>query len=136
MQIREIRDGDECAVVELWRAALLIRPWNDAEADIALARRSQDSSVILLGFIEGILAASIMVGFEGHRGWVYYLAVAEQFRRKGLGKAMMAAAEKWLKEKGAPKVQLMVREDNAAANGFYDALGFEVQPVTVLGKRF
>ena len=136
MQIREIRDGDECAVVELWRAALLIRPWNDAEADIALARRSQDSSVILLGFIEGILAASIMVGFEGHRGWVYYLAVAEQFRRKGLGKAMMAAAEKWLKEKGAPKVQLMVRDDNAAANGFYDALGFEVQPVTVLGKRF
>ena len=136
MQIRKIIEGDEGAIISLWQAAGLVRPWNDPAADIAMAQKSADRSAILLGFEDRVMAASVMVGYDGHRGWVYYLAVAEQFRRKGFGKIMMLEAEKWLQAKHAPKIQLMVREDNAAANGFYEALGYEVQPVTVLGKRF
>ena len=80
------------------------------------------------------LVASVMVGYDGHRGWVYYLAVAPERRRAGLGRTMMDAAEAWLRERGAPKLQLMVREDNEAAFGFYEALGLERQEVVTLGR--
>ncbi|WBY07766.1 GNAT family N-acetyltransferase [Sphingomonas sp. 7/4-4] len=80
------------------------------------------------------VAGSVMVGFDGHRGWVYYLAVSPDQRRTGLGRALMAAAEDWLRDRGAPKLQLMVREDNAAALDFYEALGLERQKVAVLGR--
>ena len=80
------------------------------------------------------LSATVMVGFDGHRGWVYYLAVDPGARRGGLGRAMMAAAEDWLRARGAPKIQLMVREDNAAVAAFYERLGYEVQATTVFGK--
>ena len=76
-----------------------------------------------------------MVGDDGHRGWVYYLGVAPDHRGKGLGRTLMAAAEEWLRERNAPKIQLMVREDNDRAIGFYKALGYEVQPVVTIGKR-
>lgn len=76
-----------------------------------------------------------MVGFDGHRGWVYYLAVDPGVRRRGLGRDMMEAAERWLRDRGAPKMQLMVRETNAAALGFYERLGLERQAVITLGKR-
>jgi len=75
-----------------------------------------------------------MTGYDGHRGWVYYLAVAPDRRRGGLGRALMAAAEAWLRARGAPKIQLMVRGDNAAALGFYEALGLERQAVVTLGR--
>jgi len=74
-----------------------------------------------------------MVGFDGHRGWVYYLAVSPDHRRKGLGRALMAAAEAWLRARGAPKIQLMVREENEAI-AFYEALGLERQKVVTLGR--
>ncbi|RYD84603.1 MAG: GNAT family N-acetyltransferase, partial [Sphingomonadales bacterium] len=77
---------------------------------------------------------SAIAGFDGHRGWVYYLAVSPDARRGGLGRALMAAAEDWLRERGAPKIQLMVRGSNADALGFYEALGFERQDVVVLGR--
>jgi ribosomal protein S18 acetylase RimI-like enzyme len=83
---------------------------------------------------EGALAASVMVGCDGHRGWVYYLAVAPERRRAGLGRRMMDAAEAWLRARGAPKIQLMVREDNKDALGFYEALGLERQKVVTLGR--
>ena len=76
-----------------------------------------------------------MVGFDGHRGWVYYLAVDPGRRRRGLGRSLMAAAEDWLMVRGAPKLQLMVRSDNEAAVGFYQRLGLERQEVIVLGRR-
>jgi ribosomal protein S18 acetylase RimI-like enzyme len=76
-----------------------------------------------------------MVGFDGHRGWVYYLAVDPGRRRRGLGRSLMAAAEDWLMVRGAPKLQLMVRSDNEAAMGFYQRLGLERQEVIVLGRR-
>lgn len=76
-----------------------------------------------------------MVGFDGHRGWVYYLACDADQTRTGIGRALMQAAERWLKERGAPKIQLMVRNDNLQAQGFYRALGYELQDVVTIGRR-
>ncbi len=123
---------DKAAVVALWHACGLTRPWNDPEADFALAQGGA-ASTVLVAREEGV-AGSVMVGFDGHRGWVYYLAVSPDQRRTGLGRALMAAAEDWLRARGAPKLQLMVREDNAAALDFYEALGLERQKVAVLGR--
>nr|WP_253190616.1 GNAT family acetyltransferase [Sphingomonas sp. LM7] len=111
----------------------LTRPWNDPAADFALALDSESSAVLVAQGSDGI-GGSIMVGFDGHRGWVYYLAVAPDRRGEGLGRALMAAAEDWLRARGAPKIQLMVREDNHAALGFYRALGLERQKVVTLGR--
>lgn len=124
--------ADQAAVVALWRECGLTRPWNDPDADFALALTSGSAAVLVAR--DEAVAGSVMVGFDGHRGWVYYLAVAPHARRAGLGRALMAAAEAWLRERGAPKIQLMVREDNAAALGFYEALGLERQPVVTLGR--
>ena len=124
---------DEAAVLGLWQDCGLTRPWNDPAADF---RRALDwpGSAILVSPVLGPIAASVMVGHDGHRGWVYYLAVAPGHRRSGLGRALMAAAEAWLAERGCPKIQLMVRDDNAAAIAFYRSLGLEVQKVAVLGR--
>ena len=100
---------------------------------MALAARSVDAEV-LVGRLEGTVIATVMVGFDGHRGWIYYLAVNPDARRRGLGRQMMAAAEAWLAARGAPKIQLMVREENAAVAAFYGRLGYQLQPTKVLGK--
>lgn len=121
-------------VVALWEACGLTRPWNDPAADYRLAL-ANETSAILLGHVDGLLAASVMTGFDGHRGWVYYLAVAPASRKRGLGRKMMEAAEHWLRERNAPKIQLMVRDDSEAAIGFYKALGYDVQPVVTIGRR-
>ncbi|WP_294054033.1 GNAT family acetyltransferase [Sphingomonas sp.] len=131
----EAATADDCeAVVALWEACGLTRPWNDPRADFALALGGPASAVLVARGEGGALAGSVMTGFDGHRGWVYYLAVADAARRRGLGRALMAAAEAWLRERGAPKLQLMVREDNEAALGFYEALGLERQKVVTLGR--
>jgi ribosomal protein S18 acetylase RimI-like enzyme len=127
--------ADAPATIALWHACGLTRPWNDPAADFALALDSATSTILILRDGDGI-AASVMVGFDGHRGWVYYLAVAPERQQQVLGRLMMAAAEDWLRAQGAPKIQLMVRGDNAAARGFYAALGYEVQDVVTIGKRF
>ncbi len=133
--IREATAADADAVIALWQACGLTRPWNDPAADFALALASPGSTVLAADG-EGGIAGSVMTGFDGHRGWVYYLAVAPAHRRAGLGRALMEAAEAWLRERGAPKIQLMVREDNEAALGFYQALGLERQKVVTLGRFF
>jgi ribosomal protein S18 acetylase RimI-like enzyme len=125
--------ADAEAVVALWRACGLTRPWNDPARDFKSAIEGPASAILLLRDGDAI-AAGVMAGFDGHRGWVYYLAVAPDRRRQGLGRAMMEAAEAWLRERGAPKIQLMVREDNEAALGFYEALGLERQKVVTLGR--
>ena len=125
--------ADRAPVVALWQAAGLTRPWNDPLADFARALDTP-SSTILIARGHGAIVGSVMVGFDGHRGWVYYLAVAADARRAGLGRALMAAAEDWLRRQGAPKIQLMVRADNAAALGFYESLGLEQQNVVTLGR--
>ncbi len=126
-----LADSDE--VIALWRACDLTRPWNDPATDFARAVGGATSAVLLRR--EGAaLAASVMVGHDGHRGWVYYLAVAPDQRRAGLGRAMMAAAETWLRTRDVPKIQLMVRDTNMEAQAFYEALGLERQPVTTWGR--
>lgn len=131
--IAAARIGDAGEVTALWEACGLTRPWNDPGADFALAVRLPQSAV-LVARDGDVLAGSVMVGFDGHRGWVYYLAVAPGKRGGGIGRALMAAAEQWLRERGAPKLQLMVRDDNADALGFYEALGLERQKVVTLGR--
>lgn len=130
--VTEAEASDARAVIALWEACGLTRPWNDPARDFALALESPASTVLVVR--EGdALAGSVTTGFDGHRGWVYYLAVAPITRRRGLGRALMAAAEAWLRARGAPKIQLMVREGNDAI-GFYEALGLERQPVVTLGR--
>lgn len=127
-------EADRDAVIALWQACDLTRPWNDPGADFRKAIENTTSDILLLTEND-ILIAAVMVGYDGHRGWVYYLAVHPGHRRKGLGRRMMAAAEGWLRERGAPKIQLMVRGDNADAIAFYEALGIGRQDVVTLGRR-
>ena len=126
-------DGVDGAVA-LWTEAGLTRPWNDAAGDFLRAVGGPSS--VVLGIREGEeLTGSAMVGHDGHRGWVYYLAVAERARGRGLGKELMQAAEAWLVERGGPKIQFMVRTDNTDVLDFYDHLGYARQDVLVLGRR-
>jgi ribosomal protein S18 acetylase RimI-like enzyme len=124
-------DVDE--VTALWATCALTRPWNDPARDFGQAVEGS-TSAILVQRGSGRVEASVMVGFDGHRGWVYYLAVAPDRRRSGLGRTMMNAAETWLRERGAPKLQLMVRDDNVEALAFYRAFGLEPQNVVTLGR--
>lgn len=131
--VRAIGDGDVPAVIALWKAAGVWRPWNDAERDIAFARRGPHATV-LVAEAGGAIVASAMAGEDGHRGWIYYVATAPDVRGHGIGRAMMDAAEAWLKARGVWKVNLMVRGDNAAARGFYDRLGYRQSDVVCLQK--
>ena len=122
----------EDAVV-LWHESGLTRPWNDPHADLARAMEGPSSTV--LAAVDGhVLAGTAMVGHDGHRGWIYYLAVRADRRRAGLGRELMGASERWLSERHVPKVQLMVRTTNAPVMAFYESLGYEDGRVLVLGK--
>ena len=133
LSIAPIEDGDVAAVVALWQRCDLTRPWNDPAGDIALARRNANSTV-LVGRADGAIVATAMVGHDGHRGWVYYVAVDPDRRQKGLGRAIMNAAETWLRTAGLPKLQLLVRRDNAQAGAFYQSIGYEEADTIVFAK--
>ncbi len=133
IEIGELRADEADAAVALWQACGLTRPWNDPHADLKLALDTP-TATILAGRIDGRLVATVMTGFDGHRGWVYYLAVSPDAQRAGHGAAMMRAAEHWLRARGAPKLNLMVRGDNIAATGFYQAIGYDRSDVIVLQK--
>ncbi|HEY9091143.1 GNAT family acetyltransferase [Parasphingorhabdus sp.] len=132
--IRFATQADCGAVVAIWQVCGLTRPWNDATADFRRAVGGTASEILCFEQ-EGKLSGTVMVGDDGHRGWVYYLGILPESRRQGLGRMMMEAAEKWLRERDAPKIQLMVRDDNRQAIEFYEAIGYEVQPVITIGKR-
>lgn len=134
MQIAEITPAHVDAVVALWAEAGLTRPWNPPTVDLQRALAGTTSTV-LGGFRAGRLVGTVMVGHDGHRGWVYYLAVAAAERGAGLGRQLMSAAESWLVGHGVVKLQLMVRESNASVVGFYERLGYEDAHVRVLAKR-
>ncbi len=134
MDISELEDRDIAATLSLWKRCNLVVAQNDPRADIDRARGAGNAA-ILVGRRGNAVVATAMVGFDGHRGWVYYLAVDPALQKSGIGKAMLAAAEQWLRARGAPKLLLMVAEENAAAFGFYKAMGFARSPVVVLGKR-
>jgi len=133
MDIRELTAADRHNATGLWEEAGLTRPWNEPASDFDRALSGPTSAV--LGALDaGQLAATVMVGHDGHRGWVYYLAVKRGNRRRGLGRRMMQEAQSWLRERGAVKLQLMVRDGNADALGFYQHLGYEDAHVTVLAR--
>jgi hypothetical protein len=124
---------DRAALVALWEACGLTRPWNDPNDDIDRAVAAREATV-LVGYLDDRLTGSVMAGHDGHRGWVYYLAVDPACQGRGFGQELMEEAGLWLLSRGAPKLELMVREGNEHAEKFYEALGFERQQVTVYGK--
>ena len=133
LAISAITDADVEPVVALWQRCGLTRPWNDPHADIALARR-RDNSTVLIGREGSAIVATIMVGHDGHRGWVYYVAVDPDCQKRGFGRLIMAAAEDWLRAAGISKLQLLVRRENEAANAFYGSLGFELSTSVMFQK--
>ena len=134
LAFHEVQDENRESVISLWKSCELTRPWNDPYKDIQFARESENATV-LVGFFEEHLVASVMVGHDGHRGVLYYLAVDPAFQKRGFGKATVAAAEAWLRERGVWKINLMVRSENEKAGRFYERLGYAVNPVLSFGKR-
>lgn len=132
-EIRPYREADETAVVALWEACGLTRPWNPPADDIAQLRRSGHGEILLAADGESVVG-SVMVGHDGHRGWVYYLAAAPSRRQRGLGRRLMAAAEAWLADRGVRKCELMIRDSNAAVATFYDKVGYQREPVLVMSR--
>lgn len=143
MHIRGFEPSDADAVVALWEACALTRPWNDPRLDIARKLAVDDDLFLVgefgpadgLGRADREIVATVMAGYDGHRGWVNYLAVDPGHRRQGLGAAIMAEAERRLVARGCPKLNLQVRTSNAAAVAFYERLGFARDDVVGLGKR-
>jgi ribosomal protein S18 acetylase RimI-like enzyme len=133
LTVAPLADADITGVIALWRRCGLVRPWNDPEADIALARQNANAD-ILLGRAGDAIAASVLVGHDGHRGWVYYVSVDPEYQRKDFGRAIMTAAEDWLRARGIEKLQLMVRGDNTQVQAFYESLGFGEQKRIVYAK--
>ena len=133
LAISPITDADVSTVIALWQRCGLTRPWNDPAADIALARRGTNAA-ILIGRAEDVIVASALVGHDGHRGWVYYVAVDPDHQKQDYGRAIMAAAEDWLRAQAIEKIQLMVRPDNTQVRAFYDRLGYATQERVVYAK--
>lgn len=134
MEVRAFRPDDEPAVVRLWAECGLTRAWNDPHKDI-LRKLSVQPELFLVGLVDGAIVASVMAGFDGHRGWANYLAVAERHRRRGFGRALMQRVEEDLEALGCPKVNIQVRAANAAVVAFYETLGYARDETLVLGKR-
>jgi len=134
MRIRPFEAVDEASVIALWQRCDLLRPWNDPKKDIARKLRVQPE-LFLVGVADDCIVASVMAGYEGHRGWVNYLAVDPDRRHAGLGRALMDEVERRLRDLGCPKINLQVRGTNTAALDFYRKLGFRVDDAVSLGKR-
>ncbi len=132
--IRIYDPGDENAVISLWQECALVVPWNDPVSDIN--RKLADSpELFFVADANGYIVGTCMAGYDGHRGWIYYLAVAESCRREGIARRLVTHAERVLVERGCPKLELMVRESNADAIKFYERTGFRKESVQVLSKR-
>jgi ribosomal protein S18 acetylase RimI-like enzyme len=134
LSIDTYRDGDKAAIINLWQECGLVVPWNNPLTDIA--RKIADSpELFFTGRIDSKLVASCMAGYDGHRGWIYFLAVARSEQRKGFAAQLVAHVEAQLIELGCPKLELMVRDRNSEVIAFYEAIGFNLDPVRVLSKR-
>ena len=135
MLIRPFRESDADSVVELWQLCELTRPWNNPHLDIA-RKLAVQPELFLVGVDDsGTLMASAMGGYEGHRGWVNYLAVHPDARGAGHARALMDELESLLLARGCPKINLQVRGDNTEALAFYAAIGYGVDDAVSLGKR-
>ena len=134
MHIRPFLEADEAAVIALWEACGLTRSWNDPRKDVA-RKLAVQREWFLLGEEDGRVVASVMAGYDGHRGWVNYLAVAPGARLRGHARALMAEVERLLAAAGCPKINLQVRTSNAAVIDFYRALGYAQDDVVSFGRR-
>jgi ribosomal protein S18 acetylase RimI-like enzyme len=134
LSLRSFHPDDESAVIALWHECGLVRPWNDPQRDIA-RKLTQQPELFLVGTIDGQLVATAMLGYDGHRGWVYYLAVAQEHRKLAIGRTLMDAAEERLIALGCPKINLQVRTGNEQVLAFYDRLGYTRDDTVSLGKR-
>ena len=134
LHLRPYRANDEATVIALWHACGLTRPWNNPQLDI-VRKLSTQPELFLVGMVDATLIATAMIGFDGHRGWVNYLAVAASHRRLAIGRALMDEAERLLIERGCPKLNLQVRSTNVDVIAFYRSLGYATDDVVSLGKR-
>ena len=134
MKIRAYQPSDEADVIALWEACGLIRPWNDPRRDIA-RKLTEQPELFLVGTSADQLVAAAMAGFDGHRGWVYYFAVAVSHRKHGYGRLLMREIERRLTERGCPKLNLQVRTSNAGVLEFYRKLGYLEDDTVSLGRR-
>ena len=134
-RILEAVIGDQDQVISIWKSCDLGKPQNDPVTDFQVALNTKDSTVLILESEQEMLGA-VVVGFDGHRGWCYYLGISTEHQNSGNGRALVEAAENWLISRGAPKAMLMVRNSNAHVIGFYEKLGYSVEDTSVLGKRF
>ena len=134
MLIRPFNPSDEPAVIALWHACALTRVWNDPSIDIA-RKLAVNPELFLIGDEDGQIIASAMFGYEGHRGWVNYLAVSPSHQRKGYATQLMQRGEQLLRDAGCPKLNLQVRSTNASTLAFYESLGYKNDEVISLGKR-
>ena len=135
LTVRSYAPADFEKVVALWEACELTRPWNDPASDIEFCVGSENS-ILLVGVAggESTIVATAMVGHDGHRGWIYYVAVAPEHQEKGGGREIMAYAERWLAQRGVPKAMLMIRETNKKVMGFYERLGYAVEERVVMAR--
>lgn len=134
VQIRAFAEADTEAVVALWQEAGLVRPWNDPHRDIQRKTTTQPEMFLVADDADSVVGTA-MVGYDGHRGWIHYLAVAASQRGTGLGKALVGEAEAMLAALGCPKVQLQVRPDNTDVIAFYESLGYATYEAVSMGKR-
>ena len=132
--IRAFADEDEEAVVTLWAAAGLLRPWNDPHRDIARKKLVQ-RELFLVAADAGAIVGTAMAGYDGHRGSVHYVAVAPDRQGRGIGRMLMAAVEERLLALGCPKVNVQIRAGNEAVDAFYRRLGYEPDRATGMGRR-
>lgn len=134
MKVRVFKEADREPVIGLWRACGLTRPWNDPDTDISRKLAIQPE-LFFVGEVDHTVIASAMAGYDGHRGSVFYLAVAPDYQGRGFGKLMMLQVESALKSIGCPKLNIVVRSSNEEVLDFYNHLGYTVDGVVSIGKR-
>ena len=132
--IRSFQPDDEASVISLWQRCDLTRPWNNPAKDIHRKLQIWPEG-FLVGLLDGEIIASLMVGYEGHRGWFNYLAVDPAHQRRGHARRLIEHAERLLLAAGCPKINLQIRSSNSAVIDFYRRLGYAVDEVTSMGKR-
>jgi ribosomal protein S18 acetylase RimI-like enzyme len=134
LEIRPYKEVDETQVIQIWSDCGLVVPWNDPKTDIK-RKLAVQRHLFLIGCTEGNVIATVMAGYEGHRGWINYLAVRPDHQGTGIGKLMVQEVERLLKTEGCPKINLQVRSSNDKVIKFYEHIGYKVDDVVSLGKR-
>jgi len=134
LALRAAHADEEAAVIALWRDCGLVVSWNDPVADFRRALGRGNSDILIAADPAGTIVGAALVGHDGHRGWIYYLAADPNRRRRGIGRKLVEAAQAWLKARDIPKLQLMIRETNVEVIRFYERIGFENAPRVIMQK--